>query len=235
MLKACRTEAGTYRMAVASALGAKRIALVDDHRMFADGFAMLLKQQSPGWDVACFENPMAFLQAYECERGTYDLVIIDLVMQTMNGLTLLASILEKRSAARVLMLSGIGGEPPVAEMRKLGARGFLHKSASTEVLLEAVERVLAGGIYFEGTGVGAALAGTEQVGAELDQAGIAHLAPRQLEILMLMARGQTNKSIAAELGISENTVKTHMRAIFETLGVHTRTACVRKAQMLGLI
>ena len=222
-------------MAAGTGKGATRIALVDDHRMFADGFAMLLSQQELACDVDCFDDPVAFLQAFDRDGANYDLVIVDLVMQSMNGLMLLAAILEKRRSARVLMLSGIGGDPPVAEMRKLGARGFLHKSAGTDVLLDAVGRVLAGGVFFENAAGTAWLANLQQPTAELTPSGTPHLARRQLEILQLIARGETNKAIAAELGISENTVKTHMRAIFETLGAHTRTACVRKAQALGLV
>ena len=178
----------------------RRLALVDDHRMFSDGFSALLMQLREGYTVEVFDDPIAFLKAFGPDSN-YDLIILDLVMRTMNGLALLAAIRERKSRCPVLMLSGIGAEPPVAEMKRLGARGFVHKSADTETMLAAVD------------GMG----------------------PRQLEILHLMGGGVTNKEIASTLNISENTVKSHMRAIFEALDVHTRTACMRKAQALGLI
>ncbi|WP_417476766.1 response regulator transcription factor [Maricaulis sp.] len=212
----------------------RRLALVDDHRMFSDGFSALLMQLREGYTVEVFDDPVAFLKAFGPDSN-YDLIILDLVMRTMNGLALLAAIRERKSRCPVLMLSGIGAEPPVAEMKRLGARGFVHKSADTETMLAAVDGILAGQASFFGVQ-------TESVGdhapedwhPEADRQ-LPRLGPRQLEILHLMGGGVTNKEIASTLNISENTVKSHMRAIFEALDVHTRTACMRKAQALGLI
>jgi DNA-binding NarL/FixJ family response regulator len=214
----------------------RRIALVDDHRMFSDGFSVLLSTLREGYSVEVFSDPVDFLKQCDSAAG-YDLVILDLVMRSMNGLAVLAAIGERRSRTPVMMLSGIGAEPPVAEMKKLGARGYVHKSADTSALLEAVDAVLAGRTWFEGTetsGVATADA-PDEVWMSAAERELPRLGPRQLEILDLMGRGETNKDIAARLNISENTVKSHMRAIFEALDARTRTACMRKAQVLGLI
>lgn len=212
-----------------------RIALVDDHRMFVDGFAVLLGSLRPDYEVCTYDAPVAFLEDLEAGH-TFDLVILDLVMRSMNGLAVLAAMRDRRSRAPVLVLSGIGSEPPVAEMRSLGARGFVHKSADTALLVEATDTILAGRTFFfeqDGRETGALDALDPDTAALVD--GVPALAPRQTEILHLIGKGETNKAIAATLDISENTVKSHLRAIFEALGAHTRTACVRKAQALGLI
>lgn len=209
-----------------------RIALIDDHRMFADGFSVLIGQLRSDSTVDVFDEPVAFLKTLG-SGSNYDLVVVDLVMQKMNGLALLAAIRERRPGARVLMLSGTGMDPPVAKMEQLGAAGFVHKSDDTEVLLQAVDAILEGSRFFPDTPA-ASLCPDDPT----DLAGepdLPELGPRQLEVLALMGRGETNKSIAGALNISENTVKSHMRAIFEALGAHTRTACVRKAQIMGLI
>jgi DNA-binding NarL/FixJ family response regulator len=214
----------------------RRIALVDDHRMFSDGFSALLSTLREGYEVEVFSDPVDFLKGFKPAHG-YDLIILDLVMRSMNGLAVLAAIRERQSRAAVMMLSGIGAEPPVAEMKKLGARGFVHKSADTSALLAAVDAILAGRTWFEGVDNSRAAAEGEpdEVWHSVAERELPRLGPRQLEILDLMGRGETNKAIAVQLNISENTVKSHMRSIFEALDAHTRTACMRKAQALGLI
>ena len=121
-------------------------------------------------------------------------------------------------------------------MKQMGASGFVHKSANMDSLLEAVERLLEGKTWFHDH-----LSTPGESGSDDGDDGdrlmetMPRLGPRQLEVLHLMGQGATNKLVAEKLGISENTVKSHMRAIFDALGVRTRTACVRKAQMLGLL
>ncbi|MDF1767945.1 response regulator transcription factor [Maricaulis sp.] len=212
-----------------------RIALIDDHRMFVDGFAVLLGSLRPDYEVCTYDAPVAFLEDLEAGQS-FDLVILDLVMRSMNGLAVLAAMRDRRFRAPVLVLSGIGSEPPIAEMRSLGARGFVHKSADTAVLVEAADALLAGKTCFieqDGRESDLTDAHDPDLAALVD--GVPTLAPRQTEILHLIGKGETNKAIAARLDISENTVKSHLRAVFEALGAHTRTACVRKAQALGLI
>ncbi|MEE2565053.1 response regulator transcription factor [Hyphobacterium marinum] len=212
----------------------RKIALVDDHRLFADGFRSLLTQSDIDCEVTVYDEPAGFLEAFAGGEPP-DLIVLDLVMRGMNGLALLAAVRGQRKSARVLMLSGITSAAPVNEMKRLGASGFVHKSADTAVLLDAVETILGGRTYFQDV----AEAGLVDDGGDSgDWAGAAELpqlGPRQLDVLTLMGQGVTNRDIAEALDISENTVKSHMRAIFESLQVRTRTACVRKAQALGFI
>lgn len=211
-----------------------RIALVDDHRLFADGFRSLLTQSGINCDVTVYDEPAGFLEVFASGEPP-DLIVLDLVMRGMNGLALLSAVRSQRKSARVLMLSGITSAAPVNEMKRLGASGFVHKSADTALLLEAVETILGGRTYFQDM----AEAGQAVDGGQDDDwigaAELPQLGPRQLEVLTLMGQGVTNRDIAETLDISENTVKSHMRAIFDALEVRTRTACVRKAQALGFI
>jgi len=210
------------------------IALVDDHRMFTEGFSALLAGSSDGYIVTTFEEPVAFLEAISGESH-FDLVILDLVMKGMNGLALLSAISKRQTRPRVLMLSGIATTPPVVEMKRLGASGFLSKSVEISVLQDAVTTILAGGEIFPPD----TSPPTESSEASDDVWNTASeppvLAPRQREVLKMLGEGATNKAIAEALNISENTVKSHLRSIFESLGVRTRTACVHKAVVLGLI
>jgi len=210
------------------------IALVDDHRMFTEGFSALLAGSSDGYVVTTFEEPVAFLEAISGE-GQFDLVILDLVMKGMNGLALLSAISKLQARPRVLMLSGIATTPPVAEMKRLGASGFVSKSVEISVLQDAVTTILDGGMVFppDTSPPEEPKQASDDVWNAASEPPV--LAPRQSEVLKMLGEGATNKAIAEALNISENTVKSHLRSIFESLGVRTRTACVHKAVVLGLI
>ncbi|MCB2083032.1 MAG: response regulator transcription factor [Sphingomonadaceae bacterium] len=137
------------------------------------------------------------------------------------------------------MISGINTPPPLDEMRQLDAQGFVHKSCDDDILIEAIETVLAGGTYFTDAGESGAVARPAVFGNVPDEIGDGAVVPvltaRQMEILRLISGGAANKEIARALSISENTVKTHLRQIFELLRVNKRTACVRAAQSLGIL
>lgn len=214
------------------------IAVVDDHRLFLNGLVMMI-ENAPGTNVvAAFECPLQLIDALD--RGDrFDLIICDLIMSRMNGLALVDAI-RRYHQVPVLMLSGINAAPPIPEMRKLGVVGFVHKSATDEILFEAIEHALAGKQYFPADCGGEAEGRADgDFGRQVELAGdagsIPTLSSRQMEVLKLLAGGATNSEIAAQLGISENTVKSHLRAIFDALRVTKRTACVRAARSLGVI
>jgi DNA-binding NarL/FixJ family response regulator len=212
----------------------RRIALVDDHRMFVEGFSALLDAPAGGYEITTFADPLVFLEACG-QRNRFDLAIIDLVMKGMNGLALLSAVQKMSSPPRVLMLSGISTDPPLTEMRRLGASGFVSKTEDIGELLEAVKSILAGdNVFPESSGVDRALAEARpepwRSAEDLPQLG-----PRQLEVLKMIGQGATNKMIAETLNISENTVKSHMRVIFDALNVRTRTSCHHQAVLLGLL
>ena len=212
----------------------QKIALVDDHRMFADGLQALLQSAHDDLSVTTFEEPIACLQAMD-SGARFDLVIIDLVMKGMNGMALLAALRKLNPPPRVMVLSGMAATPPIAEIRRLGASGFVTKTADINELLAAIEAVIGGETVFPDPAEGGAEAPPDSEPSWHSSDPPPALGKRQLEVLRLIGQGVTNKEIAARLDISENTVKTHMRAIFEALDVRTRTACHHKAVLLGLI
>jgi DNA-binding NarL/FixJ family response regulator len=203
-----------------------KLVIVDDHRLFADGFAALNAADGDRYEITAYDAPEAFLTAMS-EGLAPNLVILDLVMKQMNGLTVLAALRNGGARFPVLMLSGISDDPPINEMRALGANGFLHKSADQEALISAIDSLLEGGSLFEPPD------GEDDV----YDAGFQPptLAARQIEVLALISEGASNRIIAETLEISENTVKSHLRALYAALGAKSRTGAVRKAQMLGLI
>lgn len=210
--------------------------MVDDHRLFLAGFTLLLQQFEKPFVVTPFEEPIALLTALE-SGIKFDLIICDLVMPNMNGLAF-AQALRDQSSIPFMIVSGINTHPPISEMKQLGVSGFVHKSSDDAVLLTAIQTVLAGKTCFPDSIAN----GTETLSSKFGDVADPHevkivpvLTKRQIEVLKLISNGASNAEISTTLKISENTVKSHMRQIFECLQVNKRTACVRAAQSFGLI
>ena len=216
-----------------------KIAVIDDHRIFLDGISLLIDGMEECFTVESFNAPLEFLRDAEAGKS-FDLVICDLIMNAMNGLAFVAALRSRSKTLPILMLSGINTAPPIDDVKRLGANGFVHKSVENDILKTAIQTLLAGGIFFE-DGLGDSHIQTVIDDPENDGdtayngKAMPKLAMRQIEVLRLIGEGATNKEISKALTISENTVKTHLKQIFLELGVNKRTACVRKAQTLGLI
>lgn len=219
--------------------GRTKIALVDDHRMFLDGLGTVVGALDPAYVCTSFASPRELLARIEA-KDSYNLIITDLVMEEMNGIAFIVALQARRCATPVLVVSGIDTLPPVEKVLSAGARGFVPKSASTEMLGRAIRTVLAGEIFLPAD-LWAVMeensSSPRTVDANTDERGDADplLGPRQMDVLRLVAEGYSNRRISEVLGISENTAKTHIKHIFRQLNVSRRTACVSKARSIGLI
>lgn len=215
---------------------APKIAVIDDHRLFLAGFALLMEQHENPLDVTPFADPAELLTAVETGEK-YDLIICDLVMPRMNGLAF-AQALRDITSMPIMILSGINIHPPLSEMKQLGVDGFVHKSVDDDVLMDAIKKILAGETCFPGTDEDGAEDRTQRYGdisTQMTMDSVPVLTRRQIEVLELISNGASNAQISDSLNISENTVKSHLRQIFDLLQVNKRTACVRAAQSFGLI
>ncbi len=213
-----------------------QIAVVDDHKMFLEGLSLILASIEEQFNIKPYDRPDILLKDIS-DGKKYDLIICDLVMNQMNGLAFVAAARVHEPLTPILILSGINTEPPIREIIKLGANGFIHKSAENDTLLDAVNRLVNGQQYFDGYDVGSMQPieiGVQHVMGD-NAVPIPILGKRQIEVLRMIAKGASNKEISGTLDISPNTVKTHLRQIFIEMGVNKRTACVRKAQTLGII
>lgn len=198
-----------------------RILIVDDHALVRAGIVLLLSRLGPeceAVEVAGVEEALALGSAVS---PPFDLVLLDLNLQGMKGLDGLRDIRQAFPAAAVVILSGVDSQEAMREARAKGALGYIVKAVSADAMLDALRQVLEGQPCFPSIDAAS--------GAQ------AKLTPRQREILRLLCEGRANKEIALELGMSDNTVRSHLTFIFRELGAHTRTEVAFAARRLGLI
>lgn len=191
----------------------KTILLVDDHTLFRESLALLLRQRLP--ELRVLEAGSMHIALRQCEQcPEIDLVVLDLELRDSRGLLTLTRLHEARPGLRVMIVSGSADESVAGEVQRLGALGFLSKSACTAELVEVLRR---------------ALLLTDHAGDTIEP-----LSDRQMEVLERMIEGKSNKQICRELSLSEATVKTHVQAIFRKLDVNSRTQAVMAAIHHGL-
>jgi len=158
-----------------------------------------------GAQVSSYQDPHDFLSALK-DGATFDLIICDLVMKSMNGTHVSAEIRKRNAVVPVLILSGITASDPTENLKQLGVNGYVHKSLGYDVLANAICTLLAGGSHFPDDTL------TDRL--DLESSGAAPILwDRHMDVLQLVASGATNKEISSTLQISENTVKTYMRQL----------------------
>jgi DNA-binding NarL/FixJ family response regulator len=198
------------------------ILIADDHPLFRRALTQAIAESMPQaqcLEADSFEATHAQLKA----RANVDLALIDLHMPGNHGLMGLASLRAEFPAVAVAMISA--HDDPVTVRRALdhGAAGFIAKSADLAELKQAIATLLDCREWVS-PGIAAALAGKAAQNADRDLASrLAQLSPQQFRVLAMVAEGRLNKQIAAALGVQERTVKAHLSAIFQRLGVRNRT------------
>jgi DNA-binding NarL/FixJ family response regulator len=197
-----------------------KILLCDDHALFREGLAHVL---------AGVDDDLSVLEAGDLEEALrligehddLDLVLLDLGLPGARGLGALRELRERCPTVSVAVVSASDDASLVRGALAAGASGFVPKSSTGPVLRSALRLILSGGVYVPEQAL-AALP-SRRSGAAAHGDPLAELTPRQREVADLVARGLTNKEICSALGIAEGTVKAHVAALLETLGVSNRT------------
>jgi len=199
-----------------------RLVIADDHPLFRGAMREAVSGLFAERDIAeagSFDEAVKLL-----DRGSeVDLVLLDLSMPGVRGFSGLMYLRAQYPSVPVVVVSANDDPAVIRRCMDFGASGFIPKTLGAEAMRSAIAAVLAGGIWtppdvnFES----AADAGT----AELVQR-LATLTPQQVRVLMMLSEGLLNKQIAYELGVSEATVKAHVSAILQKLGVESRTQAV---------
>ncbi len=207
-----------------------RLVVVDDHALFRRGLIGLINDL-PGLQVVGEAgNGQDALQVIQREKP--DVVLLDVNMPEMDGIQTVSQIRRMNLPVRVLMLTISEEEEDLLSAIRLGADGYLLKNIEPDDLRKAILRVAEGDGALSPEVTGMVLRALAQQG-EIKAQPL--LSDRELEVLDCLAAGQTTSQIAANLFISENTVKTHVRHILEKLEASNRTEAVSKGLQLGLI
>lgn len=199
------------------------VMVVDDHPVMRQGIAAVIDGEG---DMAVVAEAGNGREALECfHRHRPDVTVMDLQMPEMDGVETTAAIRAAHAHARVVMLTTFRGDVHVLRALKAGASGYLLKSAIRTELLRAIRAVHAGHRHIP-----------PDVAAELS-AHVAEesLSAREIDVLRHVAAGKSNKRIAVELRVSEDTVKSHMKNIMSKLGATDRTHAVTTALKRGFI
>ncbi len=213
--------------------------LADDHALVREGLKHTLSGLAPEVE---FREAASAAEVFDCiaRNPTIDIVLLDLVMPGSRGFELLTRVCDDHPELPVVMLSGSADPVKMRKALDIGAAGFITKSATAEVMLSALRLVLAGGIYVPpdmlrgGSGVTDQAVRVDPPNASRPGNPTA-LTARQREVLACLGQGKSNKQIARELDLSENTVKIHVAAILRLLGVDNRTQAAVLARERGIL
>ncbi len=200
-----------------------KVLLIDDHALFRMGLGELLERR--GIEVVAAEG--------DCERGIAlvgnlgpGVVLLDMRMPSMSGIEVLRALRERDARMPIVMLTTSRDEQDVVQSLQGGANGYLLKDMEPDALIDALEQIVSGQTVVAPELAGVLARAVQGESAPpADEAApqdLAELTPREHEILCLLADGQSNKVIARNLGISDGTVKLHVKSILRKLQVHSR-------------
>jgi two-component system nitrate/nitrite response regulator NarL len=200
-----------------------RLVLADDHPVVLAGLAEIFRAEADFEVVACVRDGEQALAALREHKP--DILVLDLRMPFKDGLAVLREMQHEALTTPVVVLTAAEGED-VFEAIRLGVRGVVMKDMASNLLIDAVRKVHAGGTWIERDSAGDAL--DRLLGRDARTDSFSNLlTPRELEVARLTAKGLSNKVAAEKLSITEGTFKLHLHHVYEKLGVDGRMALVR--------
>jgi len=201
-----------------------RVLIVDDHRVVRVGLRAIIDAEPDMQVVAEAGDGPAALAAYDEHKP--DITLLDLRMPGMSGPEVLTALRQKDPSATVIVLTSYDADEDVYRAVQAGARGYLLKGTLPDGVLEAAIRKVHGGQRLLAPEAAARLA---------DRMTSPALTPREVAVLELVAKGKSNKEIGVVLSLAEGTVKTHLKRIYDKLGVSDRTEAALVAVQKGIV
>lgn len=200
-----------------------RVLVVDDHPIVRAGLGAIIGYQE---DLELVGEAASAAEAIALfESGAPDVTLVDLSLPDLNGIELIAILHAKSSVARFLVLTANAGGSEIGKALQAGAHAYLFKNAPSEELLSAIRMVFRGGRYL-----------SPAVGRKADEVAThPGLTVRELEVLHWIVRGHSNLQIGREIGVTEDTIKFHVKNILGKLGVSSRSKAVALSLKSGLM
>lgn len=199
-----------------------RILLVDDHVLMRIGLASATNSQPDMEVVAEAEHGLEAIEAFRLHRP--DVVVLDMRMPKKNGVETIEAIRREFDDARILVLSTYSSGADIGAAMRAGASGYIAKDMPLPQLLDAIRRVNSGEVVIP-----------PQIARRFTTRLQSDLSNREFEVLAHLAKGLSNKEVAAALGLAEGTVKLHVTSILSKLGVQDRTQAILVAVRRGMV
>lgn len=199
-----------------------RLIIVDDHPLFRDALSQALSTNFQDLEIAEFGSLDELSQALE-SNSDVDLILLDLAMPGIKGLSGLMYLRAQYPEIPTVIVSANEDTSAIRRSLEFGASGFVPKSLPVETIRQAIKIVLEGGIWSP-PNIDLDSVGDEE--ADRLIARLSTLTPQQVRVLIMLSEGLLNKQIAYDLGVSEATIKAHVSAILQKLGVDSRTQAV---------
>ena len=192
-----------------------RVLIADDHPLFRMGLAVALVQE--GFEIVA-EVGSGDLAIDRCRQGGIDIAVLDVRMPGSDGIAACQAITAMPDAPLVAILTTFDEPAIIAAARKAGAHAYLSKETAADELARILRKLA-----------------DDPSRRYLPRVDLPDLTPREAEVLVLLAEGLATKQIASRLGLSPETVKDYVQAVYRKLDVHDRVSAVRRAADLGLV
>ena len=199
-----------------------RIVIADDHPLVREGLRTLLERQ-PGFTVA--GEASDGVEAVQMTRDLKpDVLLLDLAMPRMNGLEVLKALADSATDVRTVLLTATIEREETVRALRLGARGVVLKESATQMLYKCIRAVMAGEFWVGHERIADLMQTLRQIerAPDTDRSPASRLTRRERQVIAAIVHGASNKDIANELRLSEQTVKNHLSHVFDKLGVSNR-------------
>lgn len=220
-----------------------KILIADDHELFLQGLEFVLHKEYPGAEIVLTDSYTGIFEIL-AQRVDFDLILTDLAMPGANWVEAIGKMHSLCPDVPIIILSAVFDKEILQKTYDLGVSGYISKSFPNNLIISAINLVMAGGMYIPPEILQMSMKSTSETVRNLvkdlempkEADGNNHaLTPRQLEVLKCLAKGMSNKQIAYQLGLSEGTVKIHITLLMRTLEVNNRTSAVLKGTQCGLL
>lgn len=199
-----------------------RVFIADDHQMFIDGIKALLENSGSIEITGSANNGRELL--HKLSETEVDIILMDLGMPEMDGIDATAAVFAKYPAVKVIALTMYDDQNKIVKMLKAGAKGYVLKNTSKDELMEAIQTIADGGVYYSDKIM---LNTMKTISSDSDP--LKKLTDREIEIIRLIVKAFTNKEIADQLSISELTVNTHRKNAMRKLAIKNTAGLVKFA------
>jgi two-component system, NarL family, response regulator YdfI len=210
-----------------------KILIADDHLIIRQGLRLILETEDDFELVGEASDGAEALSL--CKKLNPDVVLMDLRMPNMDGLTAIEKLRVEQPGIAVVILTTFNEDELMFRGLQAGARGYLLKDTDRSALFDTIRAAARGETLLKPEVMARVLSLTNRPAAATSSNEPVNLTDRELEVLQSVARGERSKEIAVQLGISERTVKAHLASIYSKLGVDSRAAAIAVAAQMGLL